>query len=539
MYGRKFTLYTDHKPLTTILGSKQGIPPLAAARLQRWALILSGYEYKIVFKSTKAHANADRLSRLPVSTQATADEVDGVSLFNISQIHALPVTAAELQRVTRQDSQLGCVFRYTQNGWPEKVTPDLKPYWFRRTVEGGCLMWGIRVVVPEKLRGRVLDELHHSHAGIVKTKSLARSYVWWPGLDAQIENLTRSCETCQAARSAPMVAPLHPWTWPARPWQRININFAGPFHNRMFLIVVDAHSRWPEVIEMKSTTSTATIQELRRLFASYGLPLQVVSDNGPQFASSEFKLFMKGNGIKHIRCAPYHPSSNGAAERFVQSFKRAMKASEKSNQSFQQRLMNFLLSYRSTPHSTTNVTPCSLFLNRQVRTRFDLLRPSTEEDVAAKQADQKLQHDQHAKPRELFLGQRVLVRNIRPGQAWIPGTVVERNGPLSYLVQVSGNRLWKRHIDHIREMNDSPQQLETGSDDCVLPVPTTMTPAIPSPLVAPVNPPVTIPTETADQSLISQPRETETRDARETPQDSDRSTTPVITSPKEVPIAGS
>ena len=138
--------------LTTSLGSKQGIPPLAAARLQRWALILSGYEYKIVFKSTKAHANADGLSRLPVSTQATADEVDGVSLFNISQIHALPVTAAELQRVTRQDSQLGCVFRYTQNGWPEKVTPDLKPYWFRRTeltVEGGCLMWGIRVVVRE------------------------------------------------------------------------------------------------------------------------------------------------------------------------------------------------------------------------------------------------------------------------------------------------------------------------------------------------------------------------------------------------------
>ncbi len=111
----------------------------------------------------------------------------------------------------------------------------------------------------------------------------------------------------------------------------------------MFLIVVDTHSRWPEVIEMKSTTSTATIQELRRLFAAYGLPSQVVSDNGPQFASAEFKSFMKSNGIKHIRCVPNHPSSNGAAERFVQSFKRAMKASENSDQSFQQRLINFLL----------------------------------------------------------------------------------------------------------------------------------------------------------------------------------------------------
>lgn len=91
---------------------------------------------------------------------------------------------------------------------------------------------------------------------------------------------------------------------------------------------------------------------------------------------------------------------------------------------------------------------------------MDLLRPDVEERVVSKQADLKTQHDQHSKSRELFLGQRVLVRIIRPGQAWIPGTVVERNGPLSYLVQVSDNRVWKRHIDHVREMHDSPRQEE-------------------------------------------------------------------------------
>ncbi len=352
------------------------------------------------------------------------------------------------------------MLRYTQSGWPDHVPEELKPYGNRRTelaVEGDCLLWGTRVVIPSKLRAQVMEELHHAHAGIVKTKALARSYLWWPNIDREIEEVTRSCQSCQAARNSPAVAPLHPWLWPSKPWHRINIDFAGPFCGRMFLVVVDAHSRWPEVIEMKSTTAVATIQELRKLFAAYGLPVQLVSDNGPQFASGEFAEFMKSNGVKHIRSAPYHPSSNGAAERFVQAFKRATKASDRSNTSLNHRLNSFLLSYRSTPHSTTNVTPCSLFLGRQVRTRLTLLHPGVEERVLGKQADQKSQHDSHAKLREFFPGQRVMARNIRAGQAWIPGTVIERTGPLSYVVQVAG-KLWKRHIDHLREMGDTPVQ---------------------------------------------------------------------------------
>ena len=143
----------------------------------------------------------------------------------------------------------------------------------------------------------------------------------------------------------------------------------------MFFIVVDLHSKWPEVIEMKSTTTSATTTELCRLFSCYGLPEQLVSDNGPQFVADEFQSFLKSNGVKHIRCAPYHPFSNGAVECFVQTFKKAMQASSKSDSPFNQRIMNFLLTYQITPHFTTNVAPCTLFLKREVRTRFDLLRP--------------------------------------------------------------------------------------------------------------------------------------------------------------------
>ena len=108
---------------------------------------------------------------------------------------------------------------------------------------------------------------------------------------------------------------------------------------------MDSHSKGPEVIEMKSTTTSATTTELRCLFSCYGLPEQLVSDNGPQFAADEFQSFLKSNGVKHIRCALYHLSCNGAVEHLVQTFKKAMQASSKSDSPFNQRLMNFLLTY--------------------------------------------------------------------------------------------------------------------------------------------------------------------------------------------------
>jgi len=127
---------------------------------------------------------------------------------------------------------------------------------------------------------------------------------------------------------------------------------------------------------MHSTTTQKTITKLRKLFAAYGLPEQLVSDNGPQFVSDEFATFMKMNGIKHIRCAPYHPSSNSAAERFVQTFKKAMKASRDSPLYFSHRLSNFLFTYRYTPQAVTNEPPCQLFMGRMICTRLDLLHPS-------------------------------------------------------------------------------------------------------------------------------------------------------------------
>ena len=156
-----------------------------------------------------------------------------------------------------------------------------------------------------------------------------------------------------------------------------HIDFAGPFPGKSFLVLVDARLKWPEVFEMSSTSAAKTISTLRSLFSFYGLPEQVMPDNGPQFVSEEFAAFLRENGVKHICCGPYHPSSNnGAVERFIQT---SMKASENDGRSLSHRLANFLLSYRSTPHSTTNWSPCSLFLNRLIPTHLSLVYPDTEQ----------------------------------------------------------------------------------------------------------------------------------------------------------------
>ena len=429
-------LVTDHKPLVSLFGPKKAIPPLAAARLQRWAITLSAYSYEIEYKPTKLHANADSLSRLPLPSTEKSEDL--VNVFNVAQVEALPVTSLQVAAATKKDPQLSQVFRYTQSGWPVEVSEVLLPYWNRRsemTIEQDCLLWGIRVVIPEKWKKAVLSELHRDHPGIVRMKEVARSYAWWEGIDKDIETVVKSCEPCQAVRNAPPMASLHPWLWPTKPWQRLHTDFAGPFQGRMYLLVCDAHSKWPEIIEMKNTTANKTIEELRKLFASYGLPEQIVTDNGPQFIAEEFAAFTKGNEIKHIKSAPYHPSTNGAVERLVQTFKKSMKASQYDGRSHFQRLASFLLSYRSTPHSTTHETPGDLFLRRKLRTRLDLLRPDVNNTVQNKQAMQIKNHDRHCRGRQYFVGQKVSVRNFRTGPPWSIGVIVERLGPLTYLPQ--------------------------------------------------------------------------------------------------------
>ena len=104
----------------------------------------------------------------------------------------------------------------------------------------------------------------------------SQNHVWWPKIDQDIHAF-------QEVKQASPVAPLQPWIWPSQPWKRIHVDFAGPFMGGSYLIAVG--SKWPEVHYMSYTTASKTIQVLRSIFARYGIPEQLVSENGPQFVT--------------------------------------------------------------------------------------------------------------------------------------------------------------------------------------------------------------------------------------------------------------
>ncbi|XP_043227190.1 uncharacterized protein K02A2.6-like [Amphibalanus amphitrite] len=252
LFGRPFTLVVDNRTLSRILNPDRELPSLAAARMQRYALQLAAYQYKIELRRTEDMRLADTMSRLSVPDEAenrlSAEEEaaygGGGVMFIAEQGPCL--TAQQIAVATRRDPALARALAAVRSGWPAVVDPDLAPFKNRReelTTEADCLLWGGRVVIPSSLRDTVKRELHEGHFGCTRMKQLARRFVWWPGLDAELEALARGCQACVSKRAEPPQATRHPWEPTDGPWQRVHADFAGPLKGTWFLVMVDSFSK--------------------------------------------------------------------------------------------------------------------------------------------------------------------------------------------------------------------------------------------------------------------------------------------------------
>ena len=320
---------------------------------------------------------------MPVGPDAQFDEGEmGADYDTVCSIKYISrqIDSSDPMIVSKESSKdkiVSTVMLYTKDGWPIKKHENSTIELFRKLKDqlnntNGCLFYGSRLVIPQSLQSRILEILHIGHFGMQRMKQLARSAVYWPGIDAQIMEVSRTCSPCAEHQNLPSKVPVHPWMVPEKPWSRVHIDHAINFMGSNWLVLTDAYTKYPCIHQTTSTSTKSTISLLEEDFAHFGYPHTIVSDNATTFTSDEFKQWCKTRGIIHLTGAPYHPATNGAAERLVQTFKKTLKKSSLSPRSA---LYEFLMQYRRTPLDN-GYSPSELLNGRQIRTLIDVLVPS-------------------------------------------------------------------------------------------------------------------------------------------------------------------
>ena len=358
---------------------------------------------------------------------------------------------------TEKDITLQEIVRLTREGWPENpknINPNVKPYFTYRhdiTIENRLLLKDHQIIIPKHMQRDILERIHESHLGVVKCKQIARDYVYWPGLAKQIEDRVSRCQTCQSQRHIFHTEPMINHLIPDAPYVKISVDLMHCNHQD-YLIIIDYFSKFPEVAHLRSTSSQATINVMKEMFGRYGIPLEVVSDNGPQFSSEEYKIFSREYGFKCIKSSPHYPRSNGQAERYVQTVKTMLKKSilEKSDVNLA------LLAYRNTTITGLEASPAQLLMSRKLRSRIPVtlrqlkpvIVPSRKNQIARVQAKQKHYHDTHAKKahKAFEIGNRIKYRTHE--RTWEHGAVHKKDNTSTRKYQIinkQGNILtWNR-----------------------------------------------------------------------------------------------
>ena len=475
--NRQVTVETDHQPLVSIFKKPLNSAP---ARLQRMLLQLQHYDLNIIYKKGKDLVIADTLSRAYIPecalSEMESDDIQVLSVISISENKY-----KELQTASMSDPIIKKTIELCQVGWPKNnssLTDNVKGYFsFRDELgpEDGILYRGQRIVVPNSLRQEYLTLLHQGHMGIEGTRRRAKEMLYWPNMNEDIEMHISNCEPCQQVRNHQPKAPISNYPVPSRPFAVVATDLFE-WRNKTYLATVDSYSNWIEIDLLNTTTSAAVINKLKAHFARFGVPVQLISDNGPQFSSKEFKTFTETWDIEHITSSPKHARANGLAERAVQSAKKLMEKTRKEGGDIYMGLLNM----RNTPRPNLG-SQCQRNLARRTRTPIpiaeSLLRPELLDseviqynisEQRAKQASHASAHTKQLSP--LQMGDKARMEEGK-GYGRLVTVLGQGASPNSHQVQDADGNIYRRTREHLLKVQQTPAAPATLSNNINLSTP--------------------------------------------------------------------
>ena len=375
LFGASFTLITDHKPLQLIYNNPRSRPP---ARIERWLLRLQQYNFQVIYRPGDTNP-ADFLSRHPQLQTPKRNIAEEYITFVTTNAAQNAISIEVIKEHTTKDISLQAVRTAVESGdWSNQSVKPFLSIKDEISVDNtnGILLRGTRIIIPTTLKTSVVKLAHEGHQGIAKTKALLRQYAWFPNMDKAVKDEIEACLPCQVNGSTSPPEPLASPEMPEGPWQTIHADFYGPLPTGQYIIVlIDKYSRYPEAEIISSTSAKALIPKIDAILARHGIPLKFKSDNGPPFNSKEFSKYLHKLGVKHETSIPEWPQGNSEAEAFMKPLAKAIKTARAEHRNWTQELSRFLLSYRTTPHCSTNVPPAQLLFNRPLRGILPMLNP--------------------------------------------------------------------------------------------------------------------------------------------------------------------
>ncbi|XP_062714940.1 uncharacterized protein K02A2.6-like [Aedes albopictus] len=459
-----------------IFGGLHRIGKRAVTRAESWALRLQPYNFEVC--SIPGETNvADALSRLVKQSQATEsfdDKADEKHLLYYIDTGAMEICWNEIELFSEDDQELTRVRSAIEADQWETGLRKYESEAKELTVMGSMVFKGDKVVLPEALRTKAIKSAHQGHMGIGSTKRILRQHFWWPGISTAAEAYIKNCETCLLLSKKNPPLPLTSRVLPNGPWEVLQIDFFtdNQFGFGEFLVVVDTYSRYLHVLEMRHIDADSTIDALNKIFAVWGYPLVLQSDNGPPFQSDRFVETWENRGVKIRKSIPLSPQSNGAVERQNEGIKKALAASRLDNTNWKIALNNYVhMHNKIRPLTRLGVTPFELLVGWKHRGTFPALWKTDNhnivdrDDIREKDAFSKLDSKKHADFRrgakfsDLTVGDKVVLAHMKrsksdPTFGSEKFTVIARDGA-KLVVQSDRGVIYSRNVADAKRAIDN------------------------------------------------------------------------------------